>query len=49
MNFMRKFFSLLTAIAFVAFAVPATPQNVKYFTLDVRAIVTRRSRRRSSR
>jgi len=33
MNSMRKIFSLLAAIAFAAFAVPAMAQNVKYFEL----------------
>jgi hypothetical protein len=41
MNFMRKFFSLLTAIAFTAFAVPAFAAPEKKYTLDVQpAIVT---------
>lgn len=33
MNSMRKVIGLLAAIAFAAFAVPATAQNVKYFKL----------------
>jgi len=33
MNSMRKVIGLLAAIAFAAFAVPATAQNVKYFEL----------------
>lgn len=39
MNFMRKLLGIFTAVAFVALAVPATAQNVKYFTLGAPASV----------